>query len=107
MAELTAPLQPVVLVGGKSSRFWRDKLLEPLPDGQPLVTHPINILRAIFGPRVALVGQCDPRVTAIGDRTIADPYPGVGPAGGIVAALESCKSAVFVHSGDLLSRDGE
>ncbi|MBZ0172406.1 MAG: molybdenum cofactor guanylyltransferase [Phycisphaerales bacterium] len=95
-------IQPVVLVGGKSRRFGRDKLREQL-DGVTLVSRPIEALRAVFGPRVALVGECDAVVAALGDLAIPDPYPGVGPAGGILAALEHASGPVFVLSGDLPS----
>ncbi|GAB4384826.1 MAG: hypothetical protein Kow0022_08660 [Phycisphaerales bacterium] len=101
--ETHTAVNPVVLVGGRSSRFGRDKLLEPMADGRPLVLRPIIALRSVFGPCVALVGRCDGRVADLGDRVIDDPYPGAGPAGGIVAALEACGSAVFVLSGDLPS----
>lgn len=97
-------IQPVVLVGGRSSRFGRDKLLEPI-NGSPLVTIAIGALRAIFGPRVALVGRCDPRVAALGDRVIDDPYPGLGPVGGICAALEHEGTDIVVCAGDLIAID--
>ncbi|USN99616.1 MAG: molybdenum cofactor guanylyltransferase [Phycisphaeraceae bacterium] len=93
-------IQPVVLVGGKSRRFGRDKLREPI-GGEALVSRPIAALRAVFGPCVGLVGACDPAVAALGDLVIPDPYPGVGPAGGVLAALEHAGGAVFVLSGDL------
>lgn len=92
--------QPIVLVGGKSRRFGRDKLIEPVGDA-PMVARPIRALRAVFGPRVAIVGQCDPRVRELADLAIDDPYPGTGPAGGILAALKHARSPVFVLPGDL------
>lgn len=95
-------IQPVILVGGKSRRFGRDKLREPI-GGISLVSKPIEALRAVFGPRVALVGECDSAVAALGDLVLPDPYPGVGPAGGILAALEHASGPVFVLSGDLPS----
>ncbi len=95
-------IQPVVLVGGRSRRFGRDKLVEPV-GGRPLVAHPVAVLRGVFGPRVALVGACDAAVAALGDVRIPDPYPGAGPAGGILAALEYTGGSVFVLSGDLPS----
>ena len=99
---LTA-IQPVVLVGGQSLRFGRDKLREPVRvDGDEwLVDRPIRALREVFGARVALVGHCDPAVAARGDLVLADPYPGSGPAGGILAALEQVTGDVFVLAGDL------
>ena len=99
-------IEPVVLVGGQSSRFGRDKLLEPIA-GEPMVTIPINALRAVFGDRVGLVGHCDPLVAELGDAVIDDPYPGLGPVGGICAALEHAQSDIFVCAGDLISIDQE
>lgn len=97
-------IQPVVLVGGRSTRFGRDKLIEHI-DGSPLVSAPINALRAVFGPRVAIVGQCDPQIASLADQVIDDPYPGLGPVGGICAALEHTRSDIFVCAGDLISID--
>lgn len=99
-------IQPVVLVGGQSSRFGRDKLVEQI-DGSPLVSVPINALRAVFGNRVAIVGQCDKQVAQLADLVIDDPYPGLGPVGGICAALEDAKADIFVCAGDLVSIDEE
>jgi molybdopterin-guanine dinucleotide biosynthesis protein A len=93
-------LTPVVLVGGKSVRFGRDKLREPWGDGV-LVERPIGVLREVFGARVMVVGACDARVRALGDGEIADGYAGVGPMGGVVSALEGCGGAVFVLAGDM------
>lgn len=63
--------------------------------------HPIAVLREVFGPIVAVVGACHESVRQRADRAIPDPYPGVGPMGGILAALEHAGSAVFVLAGDL------
>lgn len=104
------PIQPIVLVGGKSRRFGRDKLVEPV-SGELLVQRPIQALRAVFGARVALVGGCAPQVAQLGDLVIPDHYPGRGPIGGILSALEfraadsAQPSSVFVLSGDLLNAD--
>jgi molybdenum cofactor guanylyltransferase len=98
----SVPIQPIVLVGGRSSRFGRDKLREPVPgrSDQQLVDRPIAALREVFGPRVALVGECHVDVRSRADFVLDDPYPGVGPAGGILAALEHTGGAVFVLPGD-------
>lgn len=104
---------PVLLVGGRSRRFGRDKLLEPIPggDGRVLMDLPLAVLRAVFGPRVLGVGACAPAVAARLDRHIEDQHPGAGPAAGILAALrngggdgdEGAKliAPVFVLAGDM------
>ena len=98
--ERLTKLQPIVLVGGRSSRFGRDKLRELLGDGTWLVDRPIAALRSVFGSRVALVGDCDEAVAVRGDSVIRDAYPGVGPVGGILSALRE-GADVFVLPGDL------
>lgn len=90
---------PIVLVGGASRRFGRDKLREPVGGGL-LVDRPIAVLREVFGPRVAVVGDCHTKVAARADRHIADRYPGTGPLGGIAAAIEASDCDVFVLPGD-------
>jgi len=96
-------IQPIVLVGGRSRRFGRDKLREPLggESSEWLVDRPIRALREVFGARVAVVGECDADVAARADRQLRDDYPGVGPAGGILSALEQTTGSVFVLAGDL------
>ncbi len=96
---------PAVLVGGKSRRFGRDKLLEPRPNGSLLVDIPIAALRVVFGPRVAVCGRCNPEVSARADFLVEDLYPGAGPLGGIVSALAQAQTNgmhwVFALAGDL------
>lgn len=93
---MTSP-HPIILAGGKSRRFGRDKLREPYDSGW-LIDRPIAALRAVFGPCVAIVGDCDAAVAARADRHIPDRYPGQGPIGGILTALES--GDAFVLPGD-------
>ncbi len=102
--EFLASVQPIVLVGGKSRRFGRDKLREPWGEGgMVLVQRPIEALRSIFGPRVKLVGECDPSILPLSDGIIPDKHPGVGPMGGIVSALLHWGGPVFVLAGDMPS----
>jgi molybdopterin-guanine dinucleotide biosynthesis protein A len=94
-------IDPFILTGGQSSRFGRDKLLEPAGHGKRLVDLPIAALNTVFGHRVALAGHCDSSIHAHAARVIDDPYPGVGPIGGLIAALESTTNDIFVLAGDL------
>ncbi|MBM4100709.1 MAG: molybdenum cofactor guanylyltransferase [Phycisphaerae bacterium] len=102
--EFVDSVQPIVLVGGKSRRFGRDKLREPWGEpGCVLVQRPIEVLRSIFGPRVKLVGECDPNILPLADGIIADQHAGIGPMGGIVSALQHWGGPVFVLAGDMPS----
>ncbi len=96
--------QPIVLVGGGSTRFGRDKLREPVGGGL-LIDRPITALREVFGNVVALVGACHESLAARADAVIEDRYPGAGPAGGILSALEMTGGDVFVLAGDLARID--
>ena len=104
-----ASVQPIVLVGGRSQRFGRDKLREPWGNaGRVLVQYPIDALRSVFGCRVKLVGACDPAIEQLADGVIPDLHPGVGPIGGIVSALAHWPGPIFVLAGDMPSfRDAE
>jgi len=66
-----------------------------------LVQLPIEALRTVFGPRVWIVGACDPSLVSLADGVIPDAYPGIGPIGGIVSALAASRGPVFVLAGDM------
>lgn len=95
---------PVVLAGGRSRRFGRDKLREPVGDRR-LVDHPVAALRSLFGPRVVIVGDCDTSVRSAADAWIPDEHPGIGPMGGIATALRRLDRPVLVLAGDLAAID--
>lgn len=97
-------LAPAVLAGGRSRRFGRDKLREEIA-GRRMIEHPVAALRAVFGPRVAIVGDCDPSVHSAGDAWIPDEHPGIGPMGGLATALRRLDRPVLVVAGDLPSID--
>ena len=90
-----------MLVGGRSLRFGRDKLLEPLENGDRMVDRPIRALRDAGLAPVTLVGRCSPLVRERGDHTLDDSYPNMGPMGGILHALESLGCDILVLAGDL------
>ena len=78
-----------VLVGGRSSRFGSDKALHEV-DGRPMALHVADALRAHVSA-VTLVGE--PRsYRGLGLPVIPDAFPGTGPLGGIVSALQHAAS---------------
>lgn len=74
-----------VLVGGKSSRFGRDKALLKV-GGNSMAGKAAELVQAAAG-NVVLVGSPE-KYDALGLRVIPDVVSGVGPLGGILAALE-------------------
>jgi molybdopterin-guanine dinucleotide biosynthesis protein A len=101
---MTARPLPVVLAGGRSERFGRDKLQEPVGAGM-LVDIPIAALRGVFGAPVALAGACHPSVALRADMVLPDVEPGGGPIEGIMAALAhpAGSAGIFVLAGDMVS----
>ena len=71
-----------MLVGGKSSRMGRDKALLPYRGGT-LGNAVAEAVRAAAG-NVALVGS-----VRLGYPIVPDVYPGEGPLGGILSALQN------------------
>ncbi len=78
-----------VFVGGKSSRFGRDKALLPW-HGQPLALHVAEAVRAAAGS-VTLVGDPE-KYGALGPPVIRDTVAEFGPLGGLLAVLEATQA---------------
>lgn len=76
-----------IIAGGQSRRFGRDKALAILND-KPLLEHVAERLNGIVDDLV-VVGREWPGLSSIADR----PAPGLGPLGGLCAALHAaaCK----------------
>ena len=100
---MTERVGAIVLAGGRSSRFGRDKLAE-LIDGRPLLDHAIAAVRALTDV-IVVVGASD------GDRSLPDgvtlvhderPFEGplVGLDGGL-AAVGTAVDRVIVVGGDM------
>ncbi len=102
----------VILAGGRSSRFGRDKLAEPV-EGRPLVEHAIDAVRP-FATQILVVGapvdagmgwstwqdsdlSLPPNVSLVHD-SVAYAGPLVGLIGGLRAARETL---VVVVGGDM------
>jgi molybdopterin-guanine dinucleotide biosynthesis protein A len=107
---MVTEIQPIVLVGGRSSRFGRDKLREAWrgsEGGEWLVDQSRLALARALGGAVWAVGDCHPDVAARFDRHLADQTPGAGPIAGIVAGLLAAARSVFVLPGDLSTMTAE
>lgn len=98
----------IVLAGGGSARFGRDKLVEPVR-GRPLLHWPILALAPTCAEVLVVVRPVgdSPPLPAPADvgvpvRVIRDPEPLGGPLVGLLAGLEhTAESFVLVAGGDM------
>jgi len=90
----------IVLAGGRSSRFGRDKLAEPV-DGRPLLLHAIDSVRAVAA-EVIVVEAPGATAAVPGDVAVVhDPTPFEGPMAGLAAGLRGARHEVcLVVGGD-------
>ena len=86
-----------ILVGGRSSRFGRDKVLLPFGN-KPLFAHIYDILAPLVG-EVFIVGHHRPEFEIFGLRVVGDLGPDAGPLGGIYTALKSTKAPFVLAIG--------
>jgi molybdopterin-guanine dinucleotide biosynthesis protein A len=91
----------VVLAGGRSSRFGRDKLAEPI-GGRPLLEHAIDAVRP-FATEILVVAAPDASPAVAKDvRVVHDPSPFGGPLLGLVTGLDHAREAiVLLTAGDV------
>jgi molybdenum cofactor guanylyltransferase len=75
-----------VLAGGGSTRFGRDKALVEL-SGKPMLSRMTELLQAVT-KEVKLVAPPN-KYAKLGIEILPDRWPGEGPLGGIIAALEN------------------
>jgi len=78
-----------ILAGGKSSRFGRDKARVEI-NGQPLLAHVARLLEPV-ATDITVVADRAGKYRDLGFETIADRRPGLGPLGGLQAALSHCR----------------
>lgn len=81
-----SPLLGAILAGGRSTRFGSDKALAMMPDGRTLIDHATDAL----SPHVDMWVICG-REGGLADR----PAPGLGPLGGLNAALHHAVAEGF------------
>lgn len=87
-----------ILAGGKSSRMGTDKGLLPLGD-KKIVEHVIGALKPL-SENVFIVSS-NKAYETFGLELVSDAFKNIGPAGGIHAALQHCKTPkAFICSCD-------
>lgn len=92
----------IVLAGGRSSRFGRDKLAEPI-DGRPLLEHAVDAVRPWADQIVVVIGPAGSpdRALPAGVVIARDPAPFEGPLVGLRAGLAAATNPiVLVAAGD-------
>ncbi len=101
MSEAAPRIGAIVLAGGRSSRFGRDKLAEPI-DGRSLLDHVITAVRALTDDIVVVVAPgASPVVPALVVLT-HDEREFEGPLVGLAAGLAvTTADRVIVVAGDM------
>ena len=93
----------VILAGGRSSRFGRDKLAEPI-DGRPLLSYAIEAVRRFSTEILVVVAPGAAPITAFpeGVTLVHDPVAFEGPLSGLLAGLTAAREPiVLVVGGDM------
>jgi molybdopterin-guanine dinucleotide biosynthesis protein A len=97
----TETVAVIVLAGGRSSRFGRDKLAEPL-DGRPLLDHVIDAAGRVTSDVLVVVAPGSVLTVAGGVRVVHDERPFEGPLAGVAAGLAATDAdIVVVLAGDM------
>jgi molybdopterin-guanine dinucleotide biosynthesis protein A len=98
---VAADVTGVLLAGGRSTRFGRDKLAEPYR-GAPLAHHAARALASVCGEVVVVVapGRPAPDLPAGPPfRMVRDAREGEGPLAGILAALGDLSTPLALVAG--------
>jgi molybdopterin-guanine dinucleotide biosynthesis protein A len=93
----------VVLAGGRSARFGRDKL-EMVIDGRTLLGHALDAVRGVADQTVVVAPPGQARAVPFGVRVVHDPHPFEGPLVGLatgMGALDVAVDRVIVVGGDM------
>lgn len=97
----------LVLAGGRSSRFGRDKLAEPI-DGRPLLWHAIDAVRPLVDEVLVVAAPDSEPILPPHVRIVRDRVAFEGPLTGLLAGLlESRAPLVVVVGGDMPSLVGD
>jgi molybdopterin-guanine dinucleotide biosynthesis protein A len=100
---MTEPIAAIVLAGGRSSRFGRDKLAEPI-DGRPMLALVIEAVQAITNQVVVVAAPTVVRDVPTGVAIVHDRNAYEGPLAGLatgLAALDVSAGRVVAVGGDM------
>ena len=86
----------LLLAGGGSRRFGRDKALATL-DGVPFVAR-VHAALAVHTTSVLLSTGPTPRAYPVDARVVLDPVPNGGPLAGLAAGLAACETPWLVSA---------
>lgn len=91
----------LILAGGRSSRFGRDKLAEPL-DGCPMLDHAIEAVRSLATEILVVAAPDANPLLPEGATLVHDPVAFEGPLAGVLVGLGAAReSIVLVVGGDM------
>jgi molybdenum cofactor guanylyltransferase len=99
---VSAPrVSAIVLAGGRSRRFGRDKLAEPFA-GRSLLEHAIAGVGALASETIVVVAPDEARRVPDGVMVVSDPISFEGPLVGLLTGLHRASEAVvLVVGGDM------
>ena len=103
MSGRTGRVGAIVLAGGRSSRFGRDKLAEPI-DGRPLLHHAIAAVQAVAAEVVVVAAPGHDPAVPEGARIAHDAAAFEGPLAGLGAGLDALGADIdraVVVAGDM------
>ncbi len=91
----------IVLAGGRSTRFGRDKLAEPL-DGATVLERTIAAVMTVASDVIVVVRPDSGPALSAGVRLARDPMPDGGPLVGVLAGLAAASHrSVLIVGGDM------
>jgi molybdopterin-guanine dinucleotide biosynthesis protein A len=97
----TFEVSAIVLAGGRSSRFGRDKLAERI-GGRTLLEHAIEAVGPIASETIVVLGAGDRRDMPRGVTVVRDALPFEGPLAGLLTGLGAAtQAAALLVAGDM------
>lgn len=100
---MTERVTALVLAGGRSSRFGRDKLIEPI-GGRPMLDHVIDRAREVASDVVVVAAAGATQDVPLGVEIVHDERPFEGPLAGLgigLRAVDPGVERVIVVGGDM------